>query len=163
MMEYSVRIGPMDKREVIEDMDRHGRVEGVVEVDFEDVLRHDIECFNDLLSERLVEWGVLGDIAYQVVGHKNSNPTLPLHIKVTGKVIVEDFMDDEVLSIRRSISVYRAADALQGYPKNFLDHSRSVADRIARLIEDLRVTIEDQTDVTWEEFSKRIKWHPVPD
>lgn len=161
MMNYSVRVAPMDKREVIEDMDRRGRVEGVIEVDFEDVVRRDIECFNDLLSERLISWGVLGDICYDVVGHKNSNPMLPLHIKVSGVVIVEDFMDDEVLSIRRSIAVYRAADALQGYPKNIRDPNRSVADRIARLIEDLRVTIEDQTDVTWEELSSRVKWHPA--
>lgn len=67
-------------------------IEGVVNIDLDDIISVDLEGFLDILSKRLTGSPLLMDISYEVVGNDGNT----LKIKVTGdNSMIDEKNEDE--------------------------------------------------------------------
>ncbi len=79
-MAYALMHRPYSRELVRAQYDVINEIGGVVEVELDEITRHTVEGFLDLLSERLIGNGLLQDIGYKVVGHDGNW----LHLDVSG-------------------------------------------------------------------------------
>lgn len=93
--EYEVLQNPLTQDQIRERMDEYNFVEGVIEVQPQEMIDNNIEDFLDLISERLlVDSYMFMDIGYRVVGCVENDCVLML---VSGDVseVLENKDEDE--------------------------------------------------------------------
>lgn len=71
---------PLTHKEIIEQMDESGYVEGVVAVDLNQVIVNDLEAFLDAISMKLVNSECLMDVNYAVVGLGSDDKQILLQV-----------------------------------------------------------------------------------
>lgn len=83
---------PLSKDEVKKLRDEEGYISVNVPFDLNEIIDHDLEGFNDLAEERILEHGILADISYKVVGHQvpEDQGSGTVIVQVTAEVVFSD-------------------------------------------------------------------------
>lgn len=86
---------PMEIDDIKKQMDKDGRVSGIVAIGLYNIIERDEETFLDMIGETLTGSELLMDITYKVVGHDDKNN---LYIEVSGdasEILEMEYFDSE--------------------------------------------------------------------